>query len=90
MSTPMSPPSSATKSDANQLHVEAHEQQRRQRERDARGDRLAGRARRLHDVVLEDRRGFQPERAGQPLKSVIESTATGIDAETVSPTLSPR
>ena len=40
---------------AGQLEVEAHDQQRRQRERDAGGQRLTGRAGGLRDVVLEDR-----------------------------------
>ena len=47
-----------------EIELEAHQQQRRQREGDAGGDRLARRARRLHDVVLEDRRR-RPKRAEQ-------------------------
>ena len=42
--------------DARDLEVEAEDQDRRHRDADAERDRLAGRAGRLHDVVLEDRR----------------------------------
>ena len=73
-----------------QVHVEAEEQQGRHRHADAEGDRLAGRAGRLDDVVLEDRRRPRAERPREARKSVIDSTATGIDAETVIPTLSTR
>ena len=40
--------------------VAAQEDQRRDREDDAAGDRFAGRSDRLHDVVLEDRRSAEP------------------------------
>ena len=41
---------------ASQFEVEAEDQYRRHRHPDAKGDRFAGGAGRLHDVVLEDRR----------------------------------
>ena len=47
--------------DARDLEIEAEDHDRRHRHADAEGDRLAGRARRLDDVVLEDRRVAQPE-----------------------------
>ena len=44
----------------------------------------------LHDVVLEDRRVLDADDFDSSRNSVIEITATGIDALTVSPTLSTR
>ena len=77
--------------DAGQVHVEAEEHQGRHRHADAEGDRLAGRAGRLDDVVFEDRRRAGSRRPCEKArKSVIDSTATGIDAETVMPTFSTR
>jgi len=56
--------------------VVSHEQDGGQSEHDARRDRLAGGAGRLHDVVLEDR-GPSSVR-----KKATDSTAIGIDADT--------
>ena len=74
---------------ARDLEVESEDQNRRHRDADAERDRLAGRSGCLHDVVLEDRRVARADREKRR-NSVIEMTATGIDALTVKPTLSTR
>ena len=77
--------------DAADVHLEAEQHQGRHGDADAEGDRLAGRAGRLHDVVFEDGRPADAEQpCEKPRNSVIDSTATGIDADTVMPTLSTR
>ena len=75
---------------ARDLQVEAEDQDRRHRDADAEGDRLARRAGGLHDVVLEDRRVAAARASTSSRNSVIEMTATGIEALTVRPTLSTR
>ena len=75
---------------ARHLEIEAENQDRRHRHADAERDRLARRAGRLHDVVLEDRRVAATQSSTSSRNSVIEMTATGIDALTVSPTFSTR
>ena len=75
---------------ARDLEVEAEDHDRRHGHADAEGDRFAGRAGGLHDVVLEDRRVAARRSCASSRKSVIEMTATGIDALTVRPTLSTR
>ena len=73
------------------VHLEAEQHQGRHGDADAEGDRFAGRPGRLHDVVFEDGRRRECRRIRErPRNSVIDSTATGIDADTVMPTLSTR
>jgi hypothetical protein len=64
--------------DARDVEVVAHQQNRGNREHDPRRYRVRSRARRLNDVVLEDRRPSQR-------KIVMESTAIRISALTVRP-----
>ena len=69
--------------DARVFEREAEEDQRWKRENHAARDGLAGGAGGLHDVVFED--------ADRPnaRRMLMESTAMGIDAETVSPARRP-
>ena len=76
--------------DPRDFQLESEDHHRRHGDADAEGDRLAGRAGRLHDVVLQNARLANAEHAGKARNSVIESTATGIDADTVMPTFSTR
>ena len=52
--------------DARDLEIEAEDHDRRHRHAEAEGDRLAGRAGGLHDVVLENRRVAQPSFGKEP------------------------
>jgi hypothetical protein len=86
---PSRPPSTATSMTRVDLEIEAEDQDRGHRHADAEGDRLARGAGGLHDVVLEDR-GVRAPIFERMRKSVIEMTATGIEALTVRPTFSTR
>ena len=59
-------PEQSDQENACELELKAHQQQARQRERDAGGDGLASRPRGLHHVVLEDARWREVERALKP------------------------
>ena len=68
------------------IEVVPEDHQGGHRDADPEGDRLAGRAGGLDDVVLKNR----PVPLPKARNSAIESTATGIDAETVIPTFKDR
>ena len=72
------------------FHIESENHHGGHGHADAEGDRLAGRAGGLDDVVLQNARLANAEDAGKARNSVIDSTATGIEAETVMPTFSTR
>ena len=73
-----------------QFQIEAQDQDGRHGHPDAKGDGFARRAGRLHDVVLQNGGVALPPSFAQSRNSVSEMTATGMEALTVSPTLSTR
>ena len=60
--TPSSPADHRDRRDLRPRQVVAEQEERGQREDDSGGDGFAGGARRLHHVVLQDRRGLRAER----------------------------
>ena len=82
---PSRPPSTATIMTRVISMSKPEQHQGRHGHADAEGDRFAGRAGGLDDVVFENRRLAHAEGREKARNSVIDSTATGIEAETVMP-----